>query len=219
MNVSSRTPEGVPNHCTVCGHRFTLSPSIPPGDVPCPNCGSLVWCTSFKELDPAIANETKKAIREAIKRIDELSASTVPFVTMATKFITEVVNCLAAYAGAFWFVENDSFRPAVLINREMLDDGPPGFDSFRRSALERTRRECLTLQFPPVSERRHYIEPLNPSRYLMLYSPIPWRSQAHPFSIIEVIQRPTQSLGARAGYKCFLNEMVAKIGFSYNVNN
>lgn len=43
MTVSSRTPEGEPNRCVVCGHRTAIDPSRPPGDAPCPACGSLLW--------------------------------------------------------------------------------------------------------------------------------------------------------------------------------
>ena len=42
-DAPSRTPEGSPGHCGVCGHQFRLSASWPGGDVPCPACGSLVW--------------------------------------------------------------------------------------------------------------------------------------------------------------------------------
>jgi DNA-directed RNA polymerase subunit RPC12/RpoP len=42
--ISSRTPEGRPNECPVCGHRLRLEPStVPTADAPCPHCGSLVW--------------------------------------------------------------------------------------------------------------------------------------------------------------------------------
>jgi tetratricopeptide (TPR) repeat protein len=43
MLPSTRTPEGEPNRCQVCGKEFRLEPSRPPGDAPCPNCGSLMW--------------------------------------------------------------------------------------------------------------------------------------------------------------------------------
>jgi signal recognition particle GTPase len=43
MTISSRTPEGQPNRCPVCGQRLRLSPSWPSADAPCPSCGSLVW--------------------------------------------------------------------------------------------------------------------------------------------------------------------------------
>lgn len=42
--ISSRTPEGEPNRCPVCGRRLRLEPStVPTADAPCPHCGSLVW--------------------------------------------------------------------------------------------------------------------------------------------------------------------------------
>ena len=43
MNISSRTPEGDPNRCPVCGLELRLEPSRPPGDAPCPSCGCLLW--------------------------------------------------------------------------------------------------------------------------------------------------------------------------------
>ena len=41
--ISSRTPEGVPNHCPLCGADVCVEPSQPPGDAPCPRCGHLLW--------------------------------------------------------------------------------------------------------------------------------------------------------------------------------
>src|SRR4051812_12774859 len=41
--ISSRTPEGVPNHCPVCDALIVVEPSQPPGDAPCPHCGTLLW--------------------------------------------------------------------------------------------------------------------------------------------------------------------------------
>src|SRR6516225_4550844 len=43
MTISSRTPEGMPNRCPVCGAAVRLEPSNPPGDGPCPQCGHLLW--------------------------------------------------------------------------------------------------------------------------------------------------------------------------------
>jgi acyl carrier protein len=47
MPIASRTPEGWPNRCAVCGAKMWIDPSLPPGDAPCPQCGQLVW------FDPA----------------------------------------------------------------------------------------------------------------------------------------------------------------------
>ena len=43
MIISSRTPEGEPNRCSVCDTEVRLDPSQPLGDAPCSNCGHLLW--------------------------------------------------------------------------------------------------------------------------------------------------------------------------------
>jgi len=43
MNVSSRTPEGEPHECPLCGAISNLEPAFPGGDAVCPACGQLVW--------------------------------------------------------------------------------------------------------------------------------------------------------------------------------
>lgn len=43
MRISSRTPEGEPNHCPICRSEIVIEPSQPFGDAPCPSCGHLLW--------------------------------------------------------------------------------------------------------------------------------------------------------------------------------
>jgi hypothetical protein len=43
MVISSRTPEGDPAECPICGARARVEPSLNFGDAPCPSCGSLQW--------------------------------------------------------------------------------------------------------------------------------------------------------------------------------
>lgn len=43
MDPSSRTPEGTPNRCPICGQDVSITPSEPSGDAPCPHCGCLLW--------------------------------------------------------------------------------------------------------------------------------------------------------------------------------
>ena len=46
MTISSRTPEGDPNVCPICGHDLRIEPSIITRDGTCPNCGCLLWFSS-----------------------------------------------------------------------------------------------------------------------------------------------------------------------------
>jgi acyl carrier protein len=43
MGISSRTPEGIPHRCPVCGQMSATEPSYPGGDSCCPRCGQLLW--------------------------------------------------------------------------------------------------------------------------------------------------------------------------------
>lgn len=63
MDVSSRTPEGVPNRCPVCGKAVVVEPSDPARDAPCPHCGHLLW------FDPAEAEIRKGEITVSEDRI------------------------------------------------------------------------------------------------------------------------------------------------------
>jgi anti-anti-sigma factor len=41
--ISSRTPEGCPHHCPICGQDLQIEPStVPVRDAPCPYCGCLL---------------------------------------------------------------------------------------------------------------------------------------------------------------------------------
>src|SRR5437899_2111117 len=51
MTISSRTPEGSPNRCPVCGGEVRVEPSNPPGDAPCPQCGHLLWFVNERFTD------------------------------------------------------------------------------------------------------------------------------------------------------------------------
>ncbi|WP_442511320.1 hypothetical protein SH528x_002992 [Novipirellula sp. SH528] len=62
---SSRTPEGVPHQCDVCGTEFRLNRSIA-GDVCCPNCNSLAWPVGDddRELRPSSDKTTTVRTKE-----------------------------------------------------------------------------------------------------------------------------------------------------------
>ncbi|WP_339912019.1 DUF6882 domain-containing protein [Symmachiella dynata] len=50
MIPSSRTPEGTPNHCPLCGNDVQIELStFPTDDAPCPHCGHLLWSANTAE--------------------------------------------------------------------------------------------------------------------------------------------------------------------------
>jgi hypothetical protein len=61
MQPATRTPEGEPNRCPICGHALRIEPSRPPGDAPCPHCGTLLWFALEpvnQKPDPAAASKS-----------------------------------------------------------------------------------------------------------------------------------------------------------------
>ena len=63
MHIASRTPEGFPSNCPTCGKPVCVDPSLATGDVPCPNCGALLWLPP-----PPTASD------DAINRLAQLGA-------------------------------------------------------------------------------------------------------------------------------------------------
>jgi acyl carrier protein len=66
--ISSRTPEGQPNHCPVCKANVCLDPSLFFGDAPCPNCGTLLWFLHANSEFLLFERESTDPIREQVLR-------------------------------------------------------------------------------------------------------------------------------------------------------
>lgn|SRR6266545_4184485 len=64
MVISSRTPEGDPNRCPVCGHHCRVEPSSPARDGPCPSCGHLLW---FGDATDTTAADMRSVLLQAIR--------------------------------------------------------------------------------------------------------------------------------------------------------
>lgn len=63
MNAT-RTTEGLPNRCPVCGKRMSIAPGEPLGDVICPHCGLLFYPDSSRT----------RAVPDDLRRLAELGA-------------------------------------------------------------------------------------------------------------------------------------------------
>lgn len=67
MVISTRTPEGLPSRCPLCGSQNNLEFSVPQGDAPCPNCGCLLWLST--ELLTSFRNRLAKDLGVAPEQI------------------------------------------------------------------------------------------------------------------------------------------------------
>lgn len=94
MTISTRTPEGTPNRCPVCGHAFRIEPSCPIGDAPCPACGTLLWfvtgAAEARFFDPETAGlielvAARRGVSPAAvraSRLDELGLDSLEIVEL-----------------------------------------------------------------------------------------------------------------------------------------
>jgi len=76
VTISTRTPEGTPNRCPVCGHAFRIESSRPFGDAPCPACGTLLWFVTEAAEARFFDPETAGLIELVASRLG-VSAATV----------------------------------------------------------------------------------------------------------------------------------------------
>ena len=66
MTISSRTPEGQPNHCPVCDSDVCIDPSPLFGDATCPRCGSLLWFLNIQPHSHVSERSRSKSIRDRV---------------------------------------------------------------------------------------------------------------------------------------------------------
>lgn len=71
--ISSRTPEGRPNRCPVCGCELCIEPSQPAGDAPCPQCGVLLWFfdspEGYRYYEASLAESIRNRLARHVERV------------------------------------------------------------------------------------------------------------------------------------------------------
>ena len=101
MIPASRTPEGEPNQCPICGHEVRLEPSRPPGDAPCPHCGHLLWFGLFAHPTAFSLSQATDVFRAWTQQVAQ-----VPYDRYFEELIPGLVKFMAAKAGAVWIPTN-----------------------------------------------------------------------------------------------------------------
>jgi acyl carrier protein len=73
MTISTRTPEGTPHRCPLCGRTVRVDPSYPTADSCCPSCGQLLSWFRDRVGRPTVALDL---------RFDELGADSLDVVEL-----------------------------------------------------------------------------------------------------------------------------------------
>lgn len=181
---SSRTPEGDPASCPICGLASAVEPSIPPGDCVCPHCGSHLWVAT---------NETsaKIAIRSFVRELQTL-VQNGDSTTYTTGFLVSGLRrCLAAHGASLWITTKSRFLRRSQL-RLIRNDGHAASSAFAYDVLAAAtsivRREST-----------------DGDAYLHLGVPI--SCDADILGVIEIAQRDVREDAVHRGYIRFLSQM------------
>jgi acyl carrier protein len=85
--ISSRTPEGRPNHCPVCGSDVCLEPSLLTGDAPCPACGHLLWFVNLPKQSLVFEHRSSSKIRDRVVEIIARELGVSPDEVKSVQFV------------------------------------------------------------------------------------------------------------------------------------
>lgn len=186
----TRTPEGEPLRCKVCGAASMIEVSRPPNDSVCPVCGALAWMDLPMKLNP------KEVIQAFVSELKTIINSRSSRPVVARCLVKGLAHSLAAHGVALWSVEKRHWWSS---NLTVDADAIVGEDTSMEFAIEVARqgreivrsdrledRECLRIGIPIVRKNR-----------VVAVIDVAQRSQASP----EVIQ----------GYMRFTREIAREL--------
>jgi acyl carrier protein len=87
MTISSRTPEGIPHRCPVCGKTSAVETSYPGGDSCCPSCGQLLWW--FRDRLSRDAGITPEQITLSSSFTEQIGADSLDIVELVMELEEE----------------------------------------------------------------------------------------------------------------------------------
>lgn len=91
MTISSRTPEGQPNHCPICNADVCIEPSPLFGDATCPKCGSLLWFLNVQSRSHVFERSRSRDMRDRVIAIVAQQLGVDPKnITEDTSFVNDL---------------------------------------------------------------------------------------------------------------------------------
>ncbi len=217
MTVSSRTPEGSPNRCPLCGREVRLEPSASGAriaDAPCPYCGCLLW---FDGPGPPKATDAiadvKRRIRGWLHHIEQLSDTATDADAYYKEMLTGLITMLAALGGAVWTRDAKRLRLRIAV-------GAGTTENFHRTLLEPWHRRLLERAFAegaaaaigPNEQGQRDDDRGNPTESLLLLGTVKKKHQT--VALVEIFQRTGASPTIERGYLRFIQQICELAGGS-----
>jgi hypothetical protein len=220
MLPASRTPEGSPNRCPICGNAVIIEPSMPAGDAPCPYCNSLLWFDHNvppQELSYEVMQKTRQQIPTLSSEIAALANEDLSREEFFEGFLQRVVQAMAAVGGAVWLLKRRKRWPLGIFQRRKLqlvcqinlsdrfsDDQSEEMRMHRR-LLDHAIVSNTDLVVPPYSALAERQSCGNPTPQLLLVSPLHSANKT-AIGVVEIFQRPNAA-AAQRGYSQFLRQV------------
>lgn len=188
MPPSSRTPEGEPLRCKVCGAWSNVEVSSPPGDAICPSCGSHVWLAN-----PFIRfSTTKTRIQNFVAELSAHCRADLPMNRIGAFLVSGLSDCLAAYDAMLWV------------------QGKQNWWSMRRTPKVVAcvgERDSPTLAREVIFTRKEVTRQVRISDVVTLVISVPVTRNTRVIGGIEVLQRAGCPPESQQGYVHFINHM------------
>jgi len=208
MVISSRTPEGDPHRCSVCGKDTRTEPStVPARDAPCPHCGSLLW---FGRSQPSSPVSDRKRINRLVEEIARLGGLSLAPSAYYGGFLRLLLAALDAPAGALWgrtSQGNLELQARAGFHGPGLDQTDGGRDRHDELLRQALRRPALLV--PPHGRAgpgdSGPVPAGNATGYTVLVAP--YFRNAEVAGLLEVWQDPERSPEAQRGCLKFMVAM------------
>ena len=200
MQPASRTPEGEPNRCPICGKEVRLEPSRPPGDAPCPHCGHLLWFPTPKVQ--ATVGATR--VEDTLRSWSNLLVSLPDDSWSLDGLISILVMHTGAKAGAIWISAGSDLELKCRFQRVAVPQNC--LEQIRcKRLLERVAfsSQSLFSQAPPDlpwDEADSHV-----GNSLLLAIPIKQKDKV--VAIVEIDQEPVATVGLQQSQLLFLERL------------
>lgn len=151
--------------------------------------------------------QTKQQIRSLVSEISQLSKSDIGAEEYYAAFLQRVVSALAAVGGAVWLVEEGrrlQLAYQINLSQTLLDSSSDDAGRHLR-LLNQVINNGEGNLFPPLSGAADENSGGNPTRYLIVLSPL--RNDGKVEGIIEIFQRPDSPPATQRGYLRFMEQM------------
>ena len=184
MLPSSRTPEGDPLRCDVCGASEAVDFSTPPGDSVCPVCGCHSWATP----NPRNVN----SIREFVRELSDLCPRTESIDTIGSFLVSGLMSSLAAHGASLWIAKKRKGRRRQASLELAVSTGqqePPIFAQEVSAANDEVVRNTQVTGAD------------------VLLIGVPVRRDERIVAVITIVRRSGSPAAIQRGYLRFVNQM------------